>query len=149
MKWLDVPPVWLTGFAVLAWLQSQYVSFDLSLAHPVTLLLAGLFVGAGIVLTLLAVMEFRRHKTTIIPHETPDSLIQSGVFGRSRNPIYLADVLILAGLCLWWDAILALALVPILVWVLERRFIVPEENRMRRVFRADFARYEQKVRRWL
>ncbi|WP_195820571.1 methyltransferase family protein [Roseobacter sp. MH60115] len=149
MKWFDVPPVWLVGFAVLAWLQSQYVSFDLSLAHPVTLLLAGLFVGAGIVLTLLAVMEFRRHKTTIIPHETPDSLIQSGVFGRSRNPIYLADVLILAGLCLWWDAVLALALVPILVWVLERRFIVPEENRMRRVFRADFARYEQKVRRWL
>ncbi|WP_300016644.1 isoprenylcysteine carboxylmethyltransferase family protein [uncultured Roseobacter sp.] len=149
MKWLDVPPVWLVGFAVLAWLQSQYFSFGLSLAHPVTLLLAGLFVGAGIVLTLLAVMEFRRHKTTIIPHETPDSLIQSGVFGRSRNPIYLADVLILAGLCLWWDAVLALALVPILVWVLERRFIVPEENRMRRVFRADFARYEQKVRRWL
>ena len=79
----------------------------------------------------------------------PTNLIQSGIFGRTRNPIYLADVLILMGLCLWWDAILALALVPILVWVLERRFIVPEENRMRRIFRADFARYEQKVRRWL
>lgn len=149
MKWLDLPPVWLFGFAMLAWLQAHSFSLGLSLAHPVTLLLAGLFVGAGIVLTLLAAMEFRRHKTTIIPHETPDSLIQSGVFGRSRNPIYLADVLILAGLCLWWDAILALVLVPILVWVLERRFIMPEENRMRRVFRADFARYEQKVRRWL
>lgn len=149
MKWLDVPPLWLLGFAVLAWAQAEYFSFNLSLAHPVTSLLSGLLVGGGIVLALLAVTEFRKHQTTIVPHQMPTNLIQSGIFGRTRNPIYLADVLILIGLCLWWDAILALALVPILVWVLERRLIVPEENRMRRIFRADFARYEQKVRRWL
>ncbi|WP_298969950.1 isoprenylcysteine carboxylmethyltransferase family protein [uncultured Roseobacter sp.] len=149
MKWLDLPPVWLVLCLALAWGQAQYYSLGLSLAHPITFLLAGLFVGGGIVITLLAVMEFRRHKTTIIPHETPSALIQSGIFGRSRNPIYLADVLILAGLCLWWDAVLALVLVPLLVWVLEKRFIIPEENRMRREFRADFARYVQKTRRWV
>lgn len=149
MKWVDLPPVWLAGFAALAWAQAQYLSLDLSLAHPVTLFLAGLLIGGGVILAGLAVMEFRKHQTTIIPHETPSNLIQSGIFERSRNPIYLADVLILAGLCLWWDAVLGLALVPVLVWVLERRFIVPEENRMRREFRADYARYEQKVRRWV
>ncbi|WP_299499264.1 isoprenylcysteine carboxylmethyltransferase family protein [uncultured Roseobacter sp.] len=149
MKWLDLPPVWLVLCLALAWGQAQYYALGLSLAHPITFLLAGLFVGGGIVITLLAVMEFRRHKTTIIPHETPSALIQSGIFGRSRNPIYLADVLILAGLCLWWDAVLALVLVPLLVWVLEKRFIIPEENRMRREFRADFARYVQKTRRWV
>lgn len=149
MKWLDLPPVWLVLCLSLAWGQAQYYTLGLSLAHPITFLLAGLFVGGGIVITLLAVMEFRRHKTTIIPHETPSALIQSGIFGRSRNPIYLADVLILAGLCLWWDAVLALVLVPLLVWVLEKRFIIPEENRMRREFRADFARYVQKTRRWV
>ncbi|WP_299736187.1 isoprenylcysteine carboxylmethyltransferase family protein [uncultured Roseobacter sp.] len=149
MKWLDLPPVWLVLCLALAWGQAQYYALGLSLAHPITFLLAGLFVGGGIVITLLAVMEFRRHQTTIIPHETPSALIQSGIFGRSRNPIYLADVLILAGLCLWWDAVLALVLVPLLVWVLEKRFIIPEENRMRREFRADFARYVQKTRRWV
>lgn len=149
MKWVDLPPIWLIFFVVLAWIQGRYYSFNLSLAHPVTFLVAGLLVGTGIVLALLAMMEFRRHKTTIIPHETPTDLIQTGVFERTRNPIYLADVLILAGLCLWWDAVLALVLVPILVWVLERRFIVPEENRMRRAFRAEFARYAQKTRRWV
>ncbi|MDW3222324.1 MAG: isoprenylcysteine carboxylmethyltransferase family protein [Paracoccaceae bacterium] len=149
MKWLDMPPVWLILFATIAWVQAKAYPLNLSLDHPVTSLLAGLLVGAGIVLTLLAVMEFRRHKTTIIPHETPENLIQSGVFKRTRNPIYLADVLIFAGLCLWWDAILALILVPVLVWVLERRFIIPEENRMRREFRTEFARYAQKTRRWV
>ena len=149
MKWLDLPPVWLAGFAAIAYLQANYVSLGLSLAHPLTMLAGGLLVGAGIVLVLLAAIEFRKHKTTIIPHQEASALIQSGVFSRSRNPIYLADVLILAGLALRWDAVLSLALVPVLFWVLETRFIIPEENRLRRQFRADFARYAQKTRRWL
>lgn len=149
MKWLDMPPIWLALCAALAYAQGHYFSLGLSLAHPVTFLLAGLLVGGGIVLASLAVMEFKRHRTTIIPHQTASQLIQTGVFKRSRNPIYLADVLILAGLVLWWDAVLSLALVPLLFWVLETRFVIPEENRLRRVFRADFARYAQKTRRWM
>jgi protein-S-isoprenylcysteine O-methyltransferase Ste14 len=149
MKWLDLPPFWLIFFAALAYAQKEYLSMGLSLAHPVTLLLAGLLVGAGVVLTLLAVMEFRKHQTTIIPHQSPSQLIQTGVFKRSRNPIYLADVLILTGLILYWDAVLSLVLVPVFFWVLETRFVIPEENRLRRQFRADFARYAQKTRRWV
>lgn len=149
MKWLDMPPVWLLAFAALAYFQAQYMTLGLSLAHPMTMLLGGLLVGAGVVLILLAAMEFRRHKTKIVPHQEASVLIQSGVYKRSRNPIYLADVLILAGLALRWDAVLSLALVPVLFWVLETRFVIPEENRLRRHFRADFARYAQKTRRWL
>lgn len=149
MKWIDIPPVWLAVFAALAWGQAQYFSFGLSLASGVTFLLGGLLIGGGIVLILMAAVEFRKHKTTIIPHEMPERIIQSGVFSKSRNPIYLGDALILAGLCLRWDAILALVLVPIFVWINEKRFIVPEEDRMRRQFRAEYARYEQKVRRWM
>lgn len=149
MKWLDLPPVWLAGFAALAWCQARYLSAGLSLAHPVTMLIAGLLVGAGAVLVGLAAMEFRRHRTTIVPHRDPTHLIQSGIFSRTRNPIYLADVMILAGLVLYWDAVLSLVLVPILFRVLEIRFIIPEENRLRLLYRADFARYAQKTRRWV
>lgn len=146
---IDIPPIWLAGFIALAWLQSRFLDLGLSLDHPVTDLLSGLLVGAGILLIALAAAEFRRHRTTIIPHQTPEKLIQSGIFSRSRNPIYLGDTLILAGVILWLDAVPSLVLVPIFVWWIERRFVIPEENRMRRTFRADFARYERKVRRWL
>lgn len=149
MRWIDLPPVWLVGFALLAWLQERYVGFGLSLDGGLIDLLSGVLIGGGILLAVLAVAEFRRHKTTVIPHETPSAIVQSGIYKRSRNPIYLGDVLILAGLVLRFDAVLSLALVPIFVWVLERRFILPEEDRMRRTFRADFARYEQKTRRWV
>jgi protein-S-isoprenylcysteine O-methyltransferase Ste14 len=45
--------------------------------------------------------------------------------------------------------VLSLPLLPLFVWIIERRFIVPEENGLRRKFRADFARYCQKTRRWV
>ena len=149
MKWLDLPPVWLAGFAVLAWLQASRLPMGLSFGGTWADLLGGLLLGGGILLMLLAFAEFRRHRTTVVPHKTPSRLIQSGIYTRTRNPIYLGDVLILAGLVLRFDAVLSLPLVPILLWVLEKRFVVPEEDRMRREFRTDYARYERKVRRWV
>ena len=105
--------------------------------------------GGGLLLIVMAAMEFRRYKTTIVPHKTPERLIQSGIFKRSRNPIYLGDALILAGLILRWDAVLSLPLIPVFVWVIEKRFVIPEEDRMRRTFRMEFARYCEKTRRWV
>ncbi|MES0824737.1 methyltransferase family protein [Ruegeria sp. SCP11] len=149
MRRIDIPPVWLVGFALLAWLQARHFPLGLSLDSGLTDLLSGILIGGGILVAILAIVEFRRHKTTVIPHETPSALVQSGIYTRSRNPIYVGDVLILAGLILRFDAVLSLVLVPIFVWVLERRFILPEEDRLRRTFRADFARYERKTRRWV
>jgi len=149
VKWIDMPPVWLAGFLAIAWLQSGHFALGLGFGEGWADLWGGLLVGGGILLVVMAALEFRRHKTSIVPHETPERLIQSGIFRRSRNPIYLGDTLILAGLILRWDAVLALPLIPIFVWVIEKRFVIPEEDRMRRKFRMDFARYCEKTRRWL
>jgi protein-S-isoprenylcysteine O-methyltransferase Ste14 len=146
---LNTPPLWLVLAIIIAWSQARVAPAGLSLASNVTDLISGLLIGAGIVLILLAVVEFRRANTTIIPHQTPVKLITSGIFSRSRNPIYLGDTLILAGVILRFDAVLSLVLIPIFAWWIERHFIIPEEDRLRRIFRAEFARYEQKVRRWL
>lgn len=148
-KWIDIPPVWLVGFSVIAWTQSQLFAYGLNLGGAWADFVGGMCVGAGILLMLLAFYEMRAKRTTVIPHRDADALVQSGIFSRTRNPIYLGDTLVLVGLILNWNAVLALPLVPIFVWVIERRFIIPEENRLRRKFRAEFARYSQKVRRWV
>ncbi|WP_445811189.1 methyltransferase family protein [Yoonia sp.] len=149
MKWIDIPPVWLLLALAISWQISVLQPQALAISHPVLDLLGGLLVGAGLVLMLLAVAEMRRRKTTVIPHLEADALVTTGVFSRSRNPIYLGDALVLAGLALRWDAPVALMLVPLFMSTLTQRFIIPEENRLRRKFRADFARYCEKTRRWL
>ncbi|MFY0660209.1 MAG: isoprenylcysteine carboxylmethyltransferase family protein [Shimia sp.] len=149
LRLIDIPPVWLLAALAMAWLQANHWPTGLSFGPVWADLLGGLLVGGGVVLTALAVVEMRRHETTIHPHHDSARLVQSGIFKRSRNPIYLADVMILAGLILYWDAVLALPLVPVFLWILEKRFVIPEENRLRRTFRMDFAHYCEKVRRWV
>lgn len=149
MKWLDMPPVWLAAFVAIAWVQSSHLSYGLGFGGPLADFAGGLLIGGGLVLMALAFAEFRKMRTTVVPHQTPSRLITSGIFSRTRNPIYLGDVLILSGLILRWDAVLSLPLIPVFLWILEKRFIVPEENRMRTTFRAEFAKYERKVRRWV
>lgn len=148
-RWLDIPPVWLVATIALVWAQATWLPMGLSFGGVWADFLGGLLVGGGLVLMLLAVTEMRKQRTTVIPHMEAATLVQSGIFSRSRNPIYLGDAMVLAGLVLRFDAPPSLVLVPVFVWIIERRFIIPEENRLRRKFHADFARYERKVRRWV
>lgn len=148
-KWIDLPPLWLALMIAGAWAQAQFLPLGLSFGGAWADFAGGILVGGGLILMLLAAHEMRRAQTTIIPHRDADKLVQSGIFSRSRNPIYLGDVMVLAGLILRFDAVLALPLVPVFLWILEKRFVIPEENRLRRKFRAEFARYCQKTRRWI
>lgn len=148
-KWIDIPPVWLAGCAALAFWQSRSFTFGLSFGGAWSDFVGGLLVGGGIILMLLAVYEMRRMRTTFVPRREANALVVSGIFKRSRNPIYVGDALVLMGLILRWDAVLALPLVPIFVWVIEKRFIIGEEDHLRRKFRASFAKYCQDTRRWV
>ena len=149
MKYLDIPPFWLIAALSLAWILGQFFDSGFSLDFPMVQMLGGMLVGGGIILIALATIEFFKHKTTIIPHKTAERLITQGIFKRSRNPLYVGDALILLGLILRWDSVLSLSLLPIFVWVIEKRFILPEEDRLRRKFRVEFARYLTQTRRWI
>ena len=147
MERLDYPPVWLAGFVALAAVIGAVAPGpELGIAGSV----AGTsLLGLGVVLAVLAAMRFRRAATTIVPHREPDALITTGIYRFSRNPIYLGDLLILAGLALLFDAPLALVLLPVFGVVLTRRFIAPEEARLRAAFGAAFEDYARRTRRWL
>ncbi|MCG6904885.1 MAG: isoprenylcysteine carboxylmethyltransferase family protein [Rhodobacter sp.] len=147
MKALDLPPLWLIGFAALAWVLGGLAP-SLRIGGWATI--AGMFlVAAGVVVTGLAVLELSRAGTTIVPGREPAALVTSGIFGYSRNPIYLADTLILTGLILYWNAALALPLAPVFAVLLRQRFILPEENRLAGAFPAEFESYERTTRRWI
>ncbi|MBU2962919.1 isoprenylcysteine carboxylmethyltransferase family protein [Citreicella sp. C3M06] len=148
-KWIDIPPLWLAAFLLLAWWQARHHPLGLSFGPVWADLLGGVMLGAGLLVMALAITEMRRNRTTIMPHGEATQLVTSGIFSRSRNPIYLADSLILTGLVLYWDAVPSLALVPIFVWVIEKRFIEKEEMFLRRKFVARYERYLQQTRRWL
>lgn len=146
MRWIDIPPSWLIAALCVAWGVGQVAPLDLG---PVA---RGL--GTGLVWLALGVIvaagwEFARARTSIIPRRAPKALITSGIFRLTRNPIYVADALILAGLSLRWDAGAALVLVPVFIWWITRRFIEQEERTLAEAFPLDTKAYYNQTRRWL
>ncbi len=141
----DLPPVWLAVFLGLSYGAARLWPVRVPGMPAVGLGLAGL----GVVLLLVAAAQMLARRTTVHPHGQPAVLVTGGLFRLSRNPIYLADALMLAGLTLWWDGLVALPLVPVFMALIARRFIRPEEARLRAAFGVAADAYMARTRRWL
>lgn len=146
-KFVDLPPVWLMVFIAGVWAVGRVLPFALfGAAGDVAAVILGL-IGAGLFAS--ALWEMGRARTTVIPHRAPSALVTTGIFGWTRNPIYLGDVAFLLAVILWLDVVLALPLVAGFVAVIRRRFIEDEEARLRAAFGGAFEDWARQVRRWL
>ena len=143
MKWLDLPPIWLALALGLTWASPWALPLGAFAQSGWLCLLL------GVVLTLSAVFSFWKARTTIIPREAPNGLITDGIFRITRNPIYLADVLFLLGAALILENLVGLILVPLFAGFLQRRFILGEEQTLRKAFPEAFDRYASQTRRWI
>jgi len=145
LREIDLPPLWLALFAALVWLAGRFLPLPIPFSHPFGYGLVAL----GVMLTFAAAAQMVLLRTTVIPRRNPGRLVTGGVFALSRNPIYLADALILAGLVLVWDAALAAPLVPAFMALITRRYIRGEEVAISTLFGAEYQAYRARVRRWL
>ncbi len=147
-RWIgavDLPPVWMAGFAALGWGLARLWPQ----AMPGGTVLGAALVLAGGVLMTLAAAQMVLRRTTFVPRRDPSALVTGGVFALSRNPIYLADAAILAGVLIYVEGLWFLWLVPAYAAVITRRFIRGEEARIARHFGADWQAYAARTRRWL
>ncbi len=143
---IDLPPVWLMGTLALVWLLDRLA--PLNLFGPAGQTMGTAMVVFGLGLTAIAGSQMVLKRTTVIPGERPSALVTSGVFRLSRNPIYLADALILAGVILYWDVPLAAPLVFGFMVLIQRRFILPEEALLRDLFGDAFTDWTHRTGRW-
>jgi protein-S-isoprenylcysteine O-methyltransferase Ste14 len=106
---------------------------------------------AGVTLALAGVIAFNRSQTTIHPlhPEKTSALVTSGIYNRTRNPMYLGMVLVLAGVAVYLGNALALVGLPLFVATITRLQIIPEEQILRAKFGAEFDTYTERVRRWI
>ncbi len=106
-------------------------------------------VTAGVALIAWAGHTMAKAKTTILPHKGSERLVTSGPFAFSRNPIYLANGLILAGAGLGFGLpwlIVGAVIDPLLVWHFAIR---REEAHLAHRFGVEWQAYKARVGRWL
>ena len=144
------PPIWALLFGG-AMVGAARLAPGLAFDAPERAWIAGFLVAAGLGVDLSALLQFRRHRTTIDPTRPgrASALVTTGIYRHTRNPMYVGMAIVLTGVAVWTGSALALVLVPVFVWVLTAWQIRPEEAAMRTLFGEAFDAYAAAVPRWL
>lgn len=148
---LKVPPLVIGVIAAgLMWC-ARLATPDLELPFaPNRMLPVGLAL-LGTLTCMAGAAAFRRARTTVNPMSprNTSSLVVSGIYRYTRNPMYLGFLLALMA----WATVLSNvpALIALLAFVvyMNRFQIVPEERVLASRFAEDYAEYRARVRRWL
>jgi protein-S-isoprenylcysteine O-methyltransferase Ste14 len=108
-------------------------------------------VGAGAAIGAAGVWSFHRARTTVNPRRphASSTLLTTGIYRHTRNPMYLALLLVLIGWGLYLANVYALLLAVTFVPYMNRFQIRPEERALRHTFGQQFRDYCGRVRRWL
>ncbi|WP_308443650.1 MULTISPECIES: methyltransferase family protein [Rodentibacter] len=119
--------------------------------YPRNPYLISIFILLSGAIAIASVWQFYRYKANIDPQQLDKTttLVTSGIFRISRNPMYLSLLLMLSGWALWLGNLLSWAGVATFVFLMNRFQISQEEAYLERQFGEDYRRYKSKVRRWI
>lgn len=107
-----------------------------------------MFCILGLLLFLLSLISFGKSFRVGIDEEHPGSLVTTGVFAVSRNPIYTAFGFILLGIFLIFTNWIILLYLIAGLWLFNRQ-VLREEESLKRFYGEDYVKYCEKVRRYL
>lgn len=115
---------------------------------------AGMLAGAVLMLCALAlavwgIAELKSNRTPLEPGHVPSRLVTSGPYRFTRNPLYVALLLVNAGLAAMVNSAWFLAGAAVLLLLLDRLVVSTEESTIRATFGAEYDAYVARVRRWI
>ena len=142
------PPIVTIFFGLCIYLSRSY--FPVFSGSALNVLSIFFFV-CGIFVFAAAVISFKKQKTTVNPISIEDasSLVVSGIFKHSRNPMYLGMSFVLLGLTFKFNVIGGLLFTGIFMLFITIFQIKPEEVAMEKLFDQEWKDYTKNVRRWL
>ena len=112
-------------------------------------MLGPLLTACAVVLFLLSYREFRRAGTSVRGSTRSNTIVRTGPYRFSRNPIYLAFILLVLGLSVWLNNLWLLVMLVPAVGVMAMVVIPREERFLERNFPNQYLSYKARVRRWL
>jgi len=142
------PPVLLVSClllgGILHWLRPIHI-----FSENGGLVIGPVLIIGGIATIIYSALLFKKAQTNIEPWKTTSNIITTGIYGKTRNPIYLAFLIIGFGVACAVNSLwIALMLLPLIL--LLRKFVIDKEERyLERKFGQEYLAYKEKVRRWI
>lgn len=128
--------------------------FGFFIAYPFLPSLIAIPLGAllfvlGIALLTSGSRALAKAGTPVVPSEPTKTIVTSGPYRFTRNPLYLGFTLIYLGVTFGFNSTAALILLVPTLLVIERGVIHREERYLERKFGEQYTSYKKKVRRWV
>lgn len=133
------------------------IGFGLNWLYPLPFMppsLPRMWIGAvlfllGIFLAVWSARTFRKAHTKVLTNQPASTIVTTGPYGFSRNPIYVGMLLSLAGLAIGFDTLWFLAVMIAMYPVIRFGVIAREETYLEGKFGARYLDYKARVRRWI
>ena len=144
------PPIVMLILAALMWGISQ-VSINIEITSSIRMLSLLTLTLLGMFVCISGVVSFKLAKTTTNPlrPDAVSSLVVTGIYKYSRNPMYLGFAIFLLAWSVYLASILSIVGVVVFVCYMNQFQIMPEEAALNKAFGNEFEQYKSKVRRWL
>ena len=142
------PPFLYVGVFLLGLLLEELVPVA-PLPRTLSRIAAAVLLVPGFGLLLWSLGLFLKARTSPLPMRPTTSLVFAGPYRWTRNPMYLAMLLIYIGTALLFDVFWALVLIPAVMALVVRRVIRREEQYLETRFGDEYRQYRARVRRWI
>jgi protein-S-isoprenylcysteine O-methyltransferase Ste14 len=108
-----------------------------------------LMIAAFVALTISAILTMFQAGTTLSPDRGMDQLVTDGPFFFTRNPLYLADTMLILGIGLVSGIVWFLVLAVLAAFAVQKLAIEREERYLQARFGKIYLDYARRVRRWI
>lgn len=147
------PPFIFVGGLLVAWLLGSRV-YNLPLApqsvSPIVFRALGyLLILIGLGIAAWGMVTFARAHTAIIPHRPASSLVDTGPYRFTRNPMYTGMTIAYLGVAVHLNSAWAILLLPMVLFLLHRFVIRREERYLSAAFGDTYEAYRARVKRWV
>ena len=143
------PYALMIGLIASSLLDSFFIHLPLFEGSIIVLIIGLIIAVSSFLMAIYTLKIFSDNEENPHPKSVQNQLFVGGTFKYSRNPIYLAMVIILlsCGLAFnsWWYVISAAISIPLLTYGV----IIPEEKYLEKEFGNVYLDYKKSVRRWL
>jgi protein-S-isoprenylcysteine O-methyltransferase Ste14 len=147
---IALPPLIFLRFLVAATVLEAIVPLPFLTAHTLARYLASAALAAGgFVMIGMGTRRLVAAGTNIPTYLPTTALVVDGIYGRTRNPLYLGTTSLYLGLSVAAGSLWAIVLVVPLLWVINVGVVAREERYLERKFGDAYRAYKARVRRWL
>ena len=147
---IALPPLIFLGFLAAATVLEAILPLPIPVAHSLASYVAGVALAAsGFGMIAVGTRRFAAAGTNIPPTLPTTALVVDGIYGRTRNPLYLGTTLIYLGLSVAAGSLWAIGLLLPLLWVINVGVVKREERYLERKFGDAYRAYKARVRRWI